>query len=183
MALALGTNCGFVETAPVDDPAGAGNHTMDGYARAIKDTSSATAAKITEVGWWCDNATEEANFEVGLYDDDSGSAGDLIHVERTHAKGTSSGWKKATGLNWVISSDTIYWIAVQLDNTATTTQENYGSHAGGPYYDYLTGVSTLPDTFSGITGSANYIISIYAVWEAAAGGLSIPVAMYHYMHH
>lgn len=170
MALAYGTNIGFVEEAPSADPSGQGTSTMDGRARALKDTSPATAAKIVEVGWWCNNGSEESNFEVGLYDDDSGSAGDLLEVERTNAKGTSAGWKSAS-VDWVISPETVYWIGVQLDDVATATNiDNQDLGSGGVMYEYLSGVATLPDPFSGIDGTTDYVVAIYAVWEAAAGG-------------
>ncbi len=72
MALVLGTNCGFVTVAPTSDPTGTINDVQNTFAYASKFTSPATAIKVTEIGWYCDNATQEANFEVGIYDHDSG---------------------------------------------------------------------------------------------------------------
>lgn len=166
MALTLGTNAGFVTTAPTTDPAGAtfGN---DNTALVTKDTSPATALRIIEVGWWCDNATEEANFEVGLYAADGGTvpgeAGTLLYVSRTNAKGTSAGWKVAT-VDWRISPSTAYWLGVQLDNTATATVTDNRSSLGAGF-DRRSSVTTLPNPFGGgALTDADGILAIYAVW-------------------
>jgi len=134
MAVVLGTNSGFCAASPTDDPAGT-NRTVDSYAEVTKDTSPAGNNVITEVGWWCDNATKEANFEVGLYAADGavvpGEAGTLLYSSIVNAKGLGAGWKKVTGLSWAIDPSTPYWIGVQLDNTATTTSINYATSGGG----------------------------------------------------
>ena len=154
MALVNGTNCGFVLTAPVDDPA-SGTSILDSYAKAILTASPATANKITEIGWWCDNATAESNFEVGLYDSNK----DLLYVERTNAKGTGAGWK-TVAVDWEISPSTNYYIAVQLDNTATTTNWNFGI---APFTYSIVSADTLPDPWTGMGGGGGY--SVYAVYK------------------
>lgn len=167
MAVAYGVNAGFVTTAPVDDPAGT-NTPVDEYATVVGDTSPAGVTKITEVGWWCDSATEEANFEVGLYAADGavvpGEAGTLLHVSRVHAKGTGAGWKRAT-VDWAIDSSTDYWIAFQLDDTATLTRTNYS--ATDAKNDQLTGVSTLPDPFGSGSYGTFLLMAVYALVEVA----------------
>lgn len=168
MALVIGTNCGFVTTAPTADPS-ASNTSFDTRANALKDTSPNNAVKITEIGWWCDNATEESNFEVGLYDNNSGRAGNRLYVEATNAKGTDSGWKTVT-VNWNISESTIYWIGVQLDDTSTTTNTN-GSGTGGPDLDVLLSATTLTDPFNGTSLDTDGITGVYAVIE----GTKIPL--------
>lgn len=170
MAVVLGTNSGFVTVAPTTDPEGT-NAGLDTFSDVTKHTSPATAVKITEIGWWCDTASEEANFEVGLYAADGavvpGEAGTLLHVSRTNAKGTGAGWKVVTGLNWAISENTAYWIGIQLDNTATTTNYNYAS-SGGAGEDFKGGQTTLSDPYGGGTISdTNAMTATYAVWEAA----------------
>jgi len=175
MALSLGTNSGFCSAAPVDDPADLNTSTYDNTSRVARDTSPATAIKITEVGWWCDTATEEANFDVGLYSADGavvpGEAGTRLYNDTEHAKGTTAGWKSVTGLNWSISSSTTYWIGVAVDNTATATQGNWNSGGTGAGYDIRSGVTVLNDPFGGgaLTNSTN-TAGIYAVWEGAAPG-------------
>jgi len=169
MALVKGVNCGFVLEAPTADPVD-GLDSIDAYASALKDESPAGAAKVTEIGWWCDNATEEADFEVGLYSHSTGDDKPVTLLgSATFAKGTAAGWKKAT-VDISISAGTIYWIAFQLDNTDTTTQTSRAA-ATGEKYGYKSAPSNLPTpTWDSIAGGAYaaYLISIYAVYESPA---------------
>ena len=162
--LVLGTNCGFVTTAPTDDPA-ASTTTQDNWAWATKDTAPAGAVKITEIGWWCDTATEAANFEVGIYSHDSGNdKPDAVvgSLSQTNAKGTTAGWKTVT-VDIAITENTIYWISVQLDDTATQTSLNYGS--GGKWSRKR--ATTLTDPW-GESHQGTDALGYYAVWEEAA---------------
>ena len=168
MALVIGTNCGFVSTAPTADPAEF-SQACDGFGYAVKDTTAASGETyITEIGWYCDNATSNTNFEVGLYDDDGGDPGTLLEVERTHAKGTTAGWKTAS-VAWNIESNTIYWIAFQLDNLASTTNTNRrGSGSDG--YGYSQNISTLASTWNVTFTDSNGTCAIYAlIGEAPTG--------------
>ena len=164
MAIVNGTNSGFVTTAPTSDPAGALNYATDVRVFAIKDDAPATAATITEIGWWCDNATEEANFEVGIYAHDSVNNrpdGLLAGASQTNAKGTGAGWKTAT-VNISVTAGTTYWIAYQLDDTATATNSDYTVDAA-EQRDFKT-VTTMPATWGVSDGTAGRIIPVYAVW-------------------
>lgn len=167
MALVKGTNCGFVTVAPTDDPAGT-NIPVDNFAFALKDTAPATVRRVTEIGWYCDNTTEESNFEVGIYDhnvgDDNPEAvvGSLYQI---NAKGTTSGWKRVT-VDIDIEPNTIYWIAVQLDNTITTTNSNY-SLLEGEKFDLIDGVTVLPNPWGVSDASLDSLSAVYALWEAA----------------
>ena len=184
MALVIGTNCGFVSSAPVDDPEGTST-LQDNYAIAINDTAPEGAVKVTEIGWWCDNATQEANFEVAIYTDDAGHTypKDLVGSKSdTNAKGTGAGWKRVTGLNISITAGNVYWIAVQLDDTSTSTQAVYDTLGGSTARSAISGASTLNDPWGSTNTGATYR-AFYAVYETAAGGLKIPVAMHHYMNH
>lgn len=169
MVVTIGVSSGFVTEAPVDNPAGGFSRlTIDNRASVTHDTSSATATRITEIGWWADGSTQASNYEVGLYEDDGGVAGDLIHVSRTHAKGTTSGWKRATGLNWLIDSETEYWIGIQLDNTATITRTDI-NNSGATGYDYKDSQSTLPNPFNGgVLEDSNGCMAFYALWDDEA---------------
>lgn len=165
MAVVKGTNCGFVANAPSNDPGGYSDNLVTNSALCLLDTSPATATKITKVGWWCDSNTADANFEVGLYaaDGAGGAAGTLLHVSRTNAKGTVVAWKTAT-VDWTISPNTAYWIAVEWDSAiqidfAITT---------GSYDSYTTG-GTLDNTWGGGTFSTGILYALYAKWEAVSG--------------
>ncbi len=141
---------------------------IDDISWAVKDTSPAGAGKITEIGWYCNNATPEVNFEVGIYGhnvgDDNPEA--IVGVSRTNAKGTSSGWKRVTGLNIAISPNTIYWIAVQVDNLGTTTDSERSS-ASGERFDYKAGDGTLTDPWAVSDQGYDQKAAIYAVYESA----------------
>lgn len=172
MALTPGTNCGFVTAAPSADPA-ASNQILDDTTLAGKYTSPAQAGIITEVGWYCDNATEAANFDVGLYSDDATTEPNLRLFQAVdNAKGTTSGWKAVTGLSWEFSPSTAYWLAVELDNTATATNANDTSSGG-------TGVATkapsqtalLSDWGASGFKDVNYIVGIYALWTPISAGM------------
>ena len=162
----MGTNCGFVTVAPSADPV-AGNFQLDRLVVTLKDTSPATAAKVVEIGVWVDNATEASDFEFGIYEhnpgDDNPEA--LLVGKVTIAKGTTSGWKKQT-CNITISPSTIYWIAAQLDNTATATSLN-GTNSTGERTSLKTAVAVLPDPY-GVGAESDRTVSIYAKWEAGA---------------
>ena len=169
MALVLGTNCGFVSAAPSVDPGGS-DYEFDGRAAALKAVSPATATKVTEIGVWIDNATEEANLEFAIYThnvgDDEPEA--IVSGKINIAKGTSAGWKKQS-CNIAISPETIYWIAAQLDSTATNSNANYGDDTGEKW-DVKTSQTELTDPWGTSTVTYdNKIFGVYAVWEAAAG--------------
>jgi hypothetical protein len=172
MAVTTGTNSGFVTVAPVDDPAGS-NQTVDAWRWAVKDTSPAVLTKITEVGWWCDNATEASNFEVGLYAHDAGDdePAARLFVDNTNAKGTSSGWKTVT-VDWTITPETIYWIAIQVDDTATATKIDYNPGTPTGRYAVAAG-ATLPDPFAS-GAESNRAMAIYALVGSGAGGVFVP---------
>jgi hypothetical protein len=171
MALVKGTSCGFVTEAPIGDPGGV-VVTGDNTATAFKDVSPAGAVKVTEIGWWCDNATEESNFEVAIYDHNSGDDNpeDIVGVSRTNAKGTAAGWKRVTGLDIAISAETVYWMAVQIDYTpALRTKLNYNWDVGESKRDVIALQATLPDPW-GVSGDSwETMLGVYAVYETGGG--------------
>ncbi len=174
--LVAGTNCGFVTVAPTADPGGTPMSTSNG-AGAYKFTAPAGAVRVVELGWWCDNATEEANFELGLYADAAGVPGSLLSgASRTNAKGTTAGWKKASGLNILITGGNPYWIGRQLDTTATVTNIDYAVDASA-VRESKSGATTLPDPWDG-TSAAARLLAVYAVYETSSGP-SVPVVMHH----
>ena len=175
MALVVGTNSGFVTVAPTVDPADS-TISIASRAMAMKDTSPSENAIITEIGWWCDNATAEANFEVGIYTHNIGDDEPEILLagsSRTNAKGTGAGWKVVSGLNIEVSSETIYWITVQLDGSGTQTNQRSN---GGDARCYKSSQSTLPEPFGTPNSNLNnFQVAIYAVVEGAAAGTNIQI--------
>ena len=115
MTLVQGTNTGFVTVAPTSDPAESST-SMSNYAQGTRDTTDTTNLHVIEIGWWSSNTTPEANFEVGIYEDNgSNYPGDAVTpLYRTNALGTTPGWKTvAVDIN--LSSETLYWVVVQCD--------------------------------------------------------------------
>lgn len=169
MALELGVNCGFVTEAPSADPTGS-SQLQDTRANAFKDTSPAIAVKVVEIGVYINNATEEADIEVGIYTHDAGNDEPETKLagSATFAKGTTLGWKKKTGLNITISSSTVYWIAAQCDDTATATNTDIATTAGRR--SIMANQTSLPATWDDAGGLDNRKLAVYAVWEAAEAG-------------
>lgn len=164
MTLTKGTNCGFVTVRPTADPS-ATSVALDTRAMAGRFDSPG-AVNVSEIGWYCDNATEAANYQVGLYSHDAvNNMPDALLVSSGDvAKGTTSGWKYAA-VDIDISASTIYWIAVQLDDTATTTNANTLAKAGEKR-DYKTSQTSLPATW-GITDiTTAHLFGIYALYTA-----------------
>lgn len=174
MSLILGTNSGFVTTRPTSDPL-ATNEGFDSWAHANKDTSPSTAGKVTEIGVWVDTASGAADLVFGLYSHDSGSnKPDTLLGSVTVAKGTTSGWKYGT-VNITISGSTVYWMAVQLDDVAVTTNLNVAT-SGGSARDVKFLQTTLTDPWgTSDAHDVNYMTSIYAVWEAASTATSVNI--------
>src|SRR3990167_1411748 len=112
MAVALGTNSGFVSVAPTLDPAGTST-TFDGSSVVTKHTSPVGAVSITEIGWYRSAGTNGANFEVALYADESGVAGTRLFVDATNSD-TAGGWVLTT-VSWAITENTDYWLGLQMD--------------------------------------------------------------------
>jgi hypothetical protein len=165
MALVLGTNCGLVSVTPTEDPNGSVTANADLSKRALKITVE-NRMFITGIGWWCEQNTQEANFEVGVYDHDADNdkPGNRLYLKDTNAKGTTSGWKGASVSNWELQPGT-YWIAFQLDDTATTTNTNSGAINGQRYVFNLTGITSLPNPFGTCeAGAANSALAIYATY-------------------
>lgn len=171
MALTKGTNCGFVATAPTGDPDGNDFDQIDNRTSALKDTSSVGTTKITEIGFYVNNATDAGNCDVGIYTHDSGNndPDSLVGSSGEFAKGTSAGWKVATGLNISVSESTTYWIAANLDNTTTRTDIDWQSGSTGNVVcrDFSTDI--LNDPFDTNSTSNNFLCAIYAVELAETG--------------
>jgi len=169
VSLVKGTNCGFVSAAPTTDPANSGA-VVDGACRALKDVAPAGAVKVTEIGWWSSNDSEEANYEVAIYNHNSGDDNPeaVVGWDKTNAKGTTEGWKRCTGLNIAITPATTYWLALQVDNTATTTRIEYLAD-GGEKQDLNNGKTALDDPWGVSVYTDTYLIGIYAVYETGGG--------------
>lgn len=177
MAIVLGTNAGFVSSAPVDDPGGTAI-AVDNFVWANKVTSPGSGNNVTSMGFWCNNVSEASNFQLGIYSHDgvNNRPNAQLSASGDTAKGTTAGWKTAA-VSWECLDGT-YWVAAQLDDTATATDSDYVYDAGEKL-DYRSAQTSLPSPWGSSSGTVGRLYATYALYEAAAGGLSIPVAMHH----
>ena len=167
MSLVVGTNIGFLEAHQSDDPAGSVIEIHDRMLAQL-ETSPATATRVTEINWYCNSASEEANFEVAIYSDDGTDEPNVIvgAKDAMNAKGTGIGWKRAVGLNIVISSSTAYWMAIQVDDTPIADTDMDWDTTGVLDLSLTLGVATLPADWGAST--VNYsgrTAAIQAIWD------------------
>lgn len=160
MAVVLGTSSGFVIVAPTADPNGGTNTTIDGSSVVTKHTSLEGANAITEIGWYRGAGTNTANFEIALYSDNAGVANARLFVDDTNSSSVQ-GWV-ITAVNWAISANTVYWLAVQMDaHSGSSTIDSETS--GGAGIDVLTSQTTLNDPYGGgAVSDADGMMAIYA---------------------
>lgn len=168
MALVLSTNCGFVTAAPTENPDGT-QTTIGGRSYAFKVTAPVGATGITEIGWYCESANPEENFEVGLYSHDSENnlPSTRLFVDNTNAKGTTAGWKSVV-VDWEITAGTVYWLAIEIDYTEGPTYFDVTENAG-ELSSYKFSQSTLLDPWQS-DGTSTVLSAIYAVYEGAEEG-------------
>lgn len=158
MAVTLGTDSGFVTTAPTADPAGS-NTVIDGASVVTKHTSPEHAVSISQIGWYRGSGTNGSNFEVGLYSEAAGIADARLNVAATNSS-TSSGWITVS-VNWSISGSTNYWLALQMDAHTGSSNVDSGT-TGGAGYDRLTSQTTLNDPYGG--GAVDSATGLYAIY-------------------
>ncbi len=171
MALVLGINCGFVTVAPTTDPFGFDSATL-GYAYAFRVVAPVGAIKIIEIGWYCPQADNSSNTQVGLYSHDSGN--DKPNT-RLYTSGdfttTSVGWLVKTGLDIAITGETTYWLAEQTDAAAGFTNiAQVGS--AGQKTDRKTPQTSLTAPWGTSSDSFPILCSIYALIEVEGGGIN-----------
>jgi len=167
MAVSAGVNCGFVTVAPTADPAFSQDLLADTRNNANKWVAPQGVTRVTEIGWYCNNATEESNFEVALYAHDAVNdrPGEIIGQSQTNAKGTDAGWKRSTALNIPITPGVTYWIAVQLDDTSTTTNMDREDSGSVSKLDYKASATTQVNPWGTSDNSLNSVEAMYALTD------------------
>lgn len=159
MAVALGTNSGFVTSRPSAAP-GSNYGNTNGYANVTKHTTPSDINKITEMGWYCNTNSGGTSYTIGLYADSAGVAGALLYSTTTSLSGT--GWKYVA-VDWDVSPSTDYWLGLYTNGTSVKVDGDYTSH-GGAGADARSGMSGLPNPFSGgALAGADYMICIYGL--------------------
>lgn len=162
--LVLGTNCGFVTAAPVDDPAGLATD-MSSNVKALRVTvPTGYVYEINRLGWYCSSATDTANYEMGIYTDDGSEPDVLLVKSGPEAKGAAAAWiTKEEDLSYMLNAG-IYWIAVQCD-WRPGTNADYKADAGEKM-DYKLSYTTLPDPWGNSTDTLGWLLSVYALYTS-----------------
>ena len=146
----------------------------------------ASAFVVNELGVYCDNSgggAGTATFRMAIYSLTGGGDLDAPVDYTTSDKDapSSAGWVEWTGLSITIDGSTDYGIVIWCDDANFDFE---GCLSPGASNGQFSGIEAGQWTWPTISGSVSYRTreySIYAVYEAAAGGgLSIPVAMHHY---
>ena len=165
MTVVNGTNSGFVTTAPTSDPSGGGQFAVDKLANALKVTCPSNINTITEMGWWSSIASEQSTYEVGIYSHDAGSDEPdiLLYSSTGNVKSLdATGWQTVSGLSWKLTPGTVYWLALQVDDTASSTAVDY-ENSGGKHARY-TNATSLRSPFDALD-TGLYVLAIYALGE------------------
>lgn len=175
-AIVEGTNAGFVITAPSADPEGSDPGTVDTRSVAYKVVAPSDCDKIIELGWYCDNATEAANYDIGIYSHDAeiDCPGDHLGVNAGNAKGTSAGWKRVAGLDITVVPETTYWLAVQCDDTVTATDiDAEYDEEEEQQFQYRDGQTSLVDPWGNSDYEGNLFVAIYALYSTPVGTIHV----------
>lgn len=175
MALVLGTNCGFVTTAPVSNPGGSGIQ-MSKRSGAFKVTSPPGAAKITRIGFYATliYAYAPGDISFGLYSDDGGGdPADLLYSADTTNITTSNDGEKwyLKDVDWDIEENTDYWLGFFISDGFNNPLIDYASSGfDGIKYTNAGASASIEssDSANWLNADADGAFAIYALWEAAA---------------
>ena len=168
MALTLGTNCGFVTTAPTANPSGTAfaiGGGGGGAINAMKDVAD-SAGTITQLGIWIDAAADAENIQLALYSHDSSNdKPDSIINNISVGTASAAAWNTVT-VSIPVTAGTTYWLAVFTSSTDTdsdrgtvTASRRVSDYSGGDdsYEGFL-------NTWNNIgTATAGEGIAIYAL--------------------
>ena len=176
MAIVIGTNSGFVTTAPTSDPSAGGIAKNVDARLGTKDTSPADAIKITEIGWWRDTIFTGADIEyrVGIYSDNgAGEPHLLVEQSGTIQGGTSVNLWLSVGVDFTITGNTPYWICINyntLDSNYVAWNLSPSDGSGNAYkQEDAEGAPVFPGDCNASTfNDSDVMYAIYALREHAA---------------
>ena len=170
MAVVVGTNSGFVTTAPTADPSGF-DQTAKFKANACKFVAPVGITEITELGWYCGQADTAENTQIGVYSHDSGNnrPGTQLYSSGDFTT-TAVGWLRKSGLTIAVTEETTYWLAVQVDNPAGENFINIDFSVDvAEKRDFKNSQASLPSPWGASDNTTGGILAIYALWEGVAG--------------
>ncbi|MHA1481850.1 MAG: hypothetical protein ACTSQA_00245 [Candidatus Heimdallarchaeaceae archaeon] len=175
MAVVSGVNAGFVTEAPVADPVDA-NRTMGGTSNSqflgVKHNTPAGTTKISEMGVWIDNSTNDMNIDLGIYTHNSGDdrPGTLIG-HGLFAKGTGTGWK-TVAVDIEVDAETTYWVCSLGNQSNAITTTNGDTDAGPRAINFATSLTELPASLASGSSFSNFAYAIYATAEGEPTGFT-----------
>lgn len=172
MAVVLQANAGFVAVAPSADPLST-SIGVDGSARAHKHTTPASIGKITEIGWFKGNISNVGDYQLCLYSHHVGNdvPDALLYTTAATTSGMPAGWLTKT-VDWAVSPETIYWLALQVDNVTGSIDIDYAAVGGRESID--TSLISPPDPWVSAATSTK-ILAIYAVVESVSSSIALPL--------
>lgn len=175
MSLILGTNSGFVLTAPTADPLSNNLISIEGNLAAGKFTTHRDASYIiSEIGCFFGNFPTSSGMDVGIYSHDIGSdKPDTLLASASNTVSTGVGWKKLS-IDYETEADTIYWIAIQIDGGVGTFRcDKDSGHEAEDRIVFTTPASytSLPASWpASFSTNTYYLVAIYALYVSSALG-------------
>lgn len=171
-AVVLGTNAGFVTEAPTGNLIGGTQ--IDKHTQGHFDTAPSDGT-VSEIGFWVDSLTENAEAQVGLYADNSNNPGSLIWNSSIEVMTSGTDfWYSFEVPDIEISNGVKYWIMVFVNDTSTTSYTDIDALPGHKF-GYFTDVDGITDPFEGFGWSGEYVASFYAVYGAPDSNPNITV--------
>jgi hypothetical protein len=167
-AIVAGVNHGFVSSSPSTDPEASVNLDFAGKAIAINSTSPIGAVTVSEIGWYLGltfSCSGSIDYEVGIYTGNGTDPTTRLNVStgNTFTCGGSTGWQKVTGLDWSISENTEYWIAIQSDFDEYYFMDTANS---GGYMTWKNSQSSLPSSWGSSDTKNNAFPALYVVYTS-----------------
>ena len=139
--------------------------------------------EISEIGVWAkDNRNE---MRLAIFTDDSGNGCPEIMVANSESA-TLQTASQIAKVNHIyetkpeLTGGVDYWIVAFLDAPINLDYEGSSGEDGVYVTGYTAYTWPTGDNWHSSSSGHVYDLSFYAVYAAVGGGLSIPVAMYHY---